>query len=111
MATANLLFPALASRAPTADELDAVRARRLFPTRVIQAIQVQIQNRLIAAVLEGETAAPLPIRLADALPRVQGLLARAIGLGVRQEHVEIPAAPSPAAGTAAGGVASDTPRL
>ena len=111
VATANLLYPALASRAPTEDELDAVRARRLFPTRVIQAIQVQIQNRLIAAVLEGETAAPLPIRLADALPRVQGLLARAIGLGVRQEHVEIPAAPSPAAGTAAGGVASDTPRL
>lgn len=88
VATANLLAPVLAARAPTGAELAAVRARRLWPTRVVQAVQVLIQNRLISSVLAGRTKAPLPLRLAGALPFVQGLLARAVGLGLRPEHVE-----------------------
>ena len=51
---------------------------------------MQVQNRLISGFLDGRSDAPLPIRLAGALPRVQRTLARAIGLGVRQEHVETP---------------------
>ncbi len=90
VAAANLLAPVLATRAPTAAELEAVRARRLFPTRVVQAVQVAVQNRLISGFLDGRSDAPLPIRLAGALPRVQRTLARAIGLGIRREHVETP---------------------
>jgi 2-polyprenyl-6-methoxyphenol hydroxylase-like FAD-dependent oxidoreductase len=92
VATANLLAPALATRAPTEAELAAVRKRRLLPTRVVQAVQVQVQNRLITGFLAGRTDAPLPIRLAGALPFLQRSLARGIGLGVRQEHVRTPAA-------------------
>lgn len=88
VAAANLLAPALATRAPTAAELAAVRARRLLPARVVQAVQVQVQNRLITGVLAGRSDAPLPIRLAGALPLLQRGLARAIGLGLRPEHVE-----------------------
>lgn len=91
VATANLLAPILAARAPTADELDAVRTRRLFPARVVQAVQVQVQARLISAFLAGRTEAPLAMRLAGSMPVLQRALARAIGLGIRQEHVASPA--------------------
>lgn len=92
VATANLLAPVLKERGPTEDELAAVRARRLFPTRVVQAVQVQVQDRLIGGFLAGRTAAPMLVRVAGALPFVQRALARAIGLGVRQEHVRSVAA-------------------
>lgn len=103
VAAANLLAPVLATRAPTADELAAVRARRLFPARVVQAVQVQVQNRLITGVLAGDTAAPLPIRLAGAVPLLQRALARAIGVGLRPEHVATRAAATTTATAVAGG--------
>ncbi len=87
VAAANLLAPVLATRAPSEEELDAVRRRRLWPTRVVQAVQVQVQNRLITGFLAGRSDAPLPIRIAGALPVVQRALARGIGIGVRPEHV------------------------
>jgi 2-polyprenyl-6-methoxyphenol hydroxylase-like FAD-dependent oxidoreductase len=92
VAAANLLAPVLAARAPSGDELDAVRRRRLWPTRIVQAVQVAVQNRLISGILGGRSDAPLPIRVAGALPAVQRALARGIGLGIRQEHVRSPAA-------------------
>lgn len=38
----------------------------------------------------GDIAAPLPIRIVGALPWLQGLTARVIGLGIRQEYVQMP---------------------
>jgi 2-polyprenyl-6-methoxyphenol hydroxylase-like FAD-dependent oxidoreductase len=94
VATANLLAETLRHGRPGADALDAVRARRLFPARVIQAMQVQIQNRMINPTLRGGTLKiPAVVRLIDAVPWLQGLTARLIGMGVRPEHVCSPQAP------------------
>ena len=91
VATANLLAAKLRKGRPTASELGAICARRLFPAKVIQAMQVQIQNRVINPTLRGgELKVPAVIRLVDAVPWLQGLTARIIGMGVRPEHVRSP---------------------
>ena len=97
VATANLLAAKLRDGTLADDDLDAVRQRRLWPTRVTQALQVQIQSNVLApVVVTGENAAleiPLPLRVVNALPPLQRLFARVLGLGVRPEHVETPARP------------------
>ncbi|MDP1582153.1 MAG: FAD-dependent oxidoreductase [Bradyrhizobium sp.] len=93
VATANLLAASLANGCPSEGELDAVRRRREFPVRMTQRMQVVVQNRLISAALKPGGAPlrpPLPVRLINAVPWLQGITARLIGLGVRPEHVEWP---------------------
>jgi 2-polyprenyl-6-methoxyphenol hydroxylase-like FAD-dependent oxidoreductase len=93
VATANLLAEKLRDGCPTEDELDAVRRRRAFPVRVTQALQVVVQNRLISLALQpGDRplTPPLPVRIINALPWLQGITAGFIGLGVRPEHVSSP---------------------
>jgi 2-polyprenyl-6-methoxyphenol hydroxylase-like FAD-dependent oxidoreductase len=91
VATANLLAAKLRHGRPTAGDLRAIGARRLFPAKVIQAIQVQIQNRVINPTLHGGALKiPAVIKLVDAMPWLQGLTARIIGMGVRPEHVRSP---------------------
>jgi 2-polyprenyl-6-methoxyphenol hydroxylase-like FAD-dependent oxidoreductase len=97
VATANLLRDSLADRSVDAAALTPllarVQQRRLFPARVTQAVQVAIQNRLLAPVLQrdGADAAPLgvpwPLRLMQRLPWLQALPAYAVGIGVRPERV------------------------
>jgi 2-polyprenyl-6-methoxyphenol hydroxylase-like FAD-dependent oxidoreductase len=94
VATANLLAGKLRQGAVSAQDLETVRERRLFPVKVVQALQVQIQNRVIHPTLQGGAlSVPLPIRVINAVPWLQGLAAKFIGLGVRQEHVHSPEAP------------------
>ncbi|MEE7489608.1 FAD-dependent oxidoreductase [Methylobacterium oryzae] len=93
VATANLLAePLRAGRLVEAD-LARVQARRMFPVRVTQALQRVIQSRVIATSLAADAPfrAPMALRLLDALPRLQVLPARMIGMGVRPEHVRMPA--------------------
>lgn len=90
VATANLLAARLVDGCPSEHELDAVRRRREFPVRMTQAMQVAVQNRLISVALkpgDGPLKPPLPVRLINAIPWLQGVTARFIGLGVRPEHV------------------------
>jgi 2-polyprenyl-6-methoxyphenol hydroxylase-like FAD-dependent oxidoreductase len=94
VATANLLAAKLTKGCPTEGELDAVRRRREFPVRVTQAMQVMVQNNLISVALkpgDRPLKAPLFARLINALPWLQGITARFIGLGARPEHVHSPA--------------------
>jgi 2-polyprenyl-6-methoxyphenol hydroxylase-like FAD-dependent oxidoreductase len=100
VATANILGPILQTRAPTIDELRRVEARRLLPVRLTQWLQVQIQNRILAATLEqtGPISPPLLLRLFNAIPALRVLPARAVGLGFRPEHVELAAVPPAGAG-------------
>jgi 2-polyprenyl-6-methoxyphenol hydroxylase-like FAD-dependent oxidoreductase len=97
VATANLLAEKLGQGCPTEGELDAVRRRRAFPVRVTQAMQVVVQNNIISAALKpgGEPLKPpLPVRVINAFPWLQGITARLAGLGVRPEHVHSPLAPT-----------------
>jgi 2-polyprenyl-6-methoxyphenol hydroxylase-like FAD-dependent oxidoreductase len=89
VAAANLLGSVLDRDEPVDESiLDRVRRRRLFPTRVTQAVQVAIQNRVLVPTLAGAPLkVPLILRLLNRFPRLRGLPARFIGIGVRPEHI------------------------
>jgi 2-polyprenyl-6-methoxyphenol hydroxylase-like FAD-dependent oxidoreductase len=90
VATANLLAAQLATGCPDEYQLDAVRRRREFPTRMTQNMQVVAQNTIISVALNSanrDLRVPLAVRLINAVPWLQGMTARFIGLGVRPEHV------------------------
>jgi 2-polyprenyl-6-methoxyphenol hydroxylase-like FAD-dependent oxidoreductase len=94
VATANILAARLAHGCPPEDELDEVRQRREFPVRMTQRMQVVAQNNIISMALKpGARSLKVPavMRLITAVPWLQGLTARFIGLGVRPEHVHSPA--------------------
>jgi 2-polyprenyl-6-methoxyphenol hydroxylase-like FAD-dependent oxidoreductase len=90
VATANLLAAKLAHGCPSEDELDAVRRRREFPVKMTQRMQVVVQNNIVNAALKpGNQPLKIPfvMRLVTAVPWLQGITARFVGLGVRPEHV------------------------
>lgn len=89
VAAANILAAPLKEGRVTGALLDAVQRRRTMPMRVIQWLQVQIQNNVLSAVLTS-TARPKPPFAAKFLnwfPVLRRIPARIIGLGVRPEHV------------------------
>jgi 2-polyprenyl-6-methoxyphenol hydroxylase-like FAD-dependent oxidoreductase len=90
VATANLLAGALAQgKTPGDDLLAAVQARREFPTRMTQRIQLAIQDRILAATLsaKGKVRPPLSLRIILSLPGFRRLPTRLLGLGVQPEHI------------------------
>ena len=93
VATANLLATKLRAGTVTGQDLDAVRERRLWPTKATQAAQVAIQDNVLEPVMSGANAeldVPLPMRVLTAVPLLQRLMARLLGMGVRPEHVRSP---------------------
>jgi 2-polyprenyl-6-methoxyphenol hydroxylase-like FAD-dependent oxidoreductase len=95
VAAANILAEPLRDRRVTEAHLLRVQQRRELPTRVIQRVQIFVQNHVIAQVLagRGELRPPLLLRLVGALPWLRRLPARLIGLGIRPEHIRTPARP------------------
>jgi 2-polyprenyl-6-methoxyphenol hydroxylase-like FAD-dependent oxidoreductase len=89
VAAANLLTASLKQGTPSVQTLRAVQARREFPTRVTQGIQVQIQERILNRVLNAreQIHAPALIRALLAIPFARRMAARIVGVGVRPEHV------------------------
>ena len=105
VAAANILAAPLKQGRVTSDLLEAVQRRRTMPMRVIQWLQVQIQNNALSAVLASSARpkSPFPARLLNWFPVLQRIPARIIGLGVRPEHVRTPAVSlSPLAGRGSG---------
>jgi 2-polyprenyl-6-methoxyphenol hydroxylase-like FAD-dependent oxidoreductase len=94
VAAANILAEPLREGRLTDADLAAVQARRLWPVRATQAIQVFLQNRMIAPTLAGTRPLrpPWPVRLLDRFPYLQRLPARVLGLGLQPEHVKTGAA-------------------
>jgi 2-polyprenyl-6-methoxyphenol hydroxylase-like FAD-dependent oxidoreductase len=92
VAAANILAQPLLAGRVGEDELRRVQARREFPTRVIQRLQVFVQERVITGVLgnRDELKPPLAVKLLAALPILRRIPARIIGLGVRPEHIRTP---------------------
>jgi 2-polyprenyl-6-methoxyphenol hydroxylase-like FAD-dependent oxidoreductase len=94
VAAANILAVPLRAHAMAPHYLRAVQKRREWPTRVTQAIQVFVQNRVIARVL-GSTQKPTPplaAKLLNWVPWLRRIPARLLGLGIRPEHVRTPEA-------------------
>ncbi|MGD9844718.1 MAG: FAD-dependent oxidoreductase [Variibacter sp.] len=92
VAAANVLAAPLAHGPVSDGDLAAVQTRRMFPTRVTQAIQVMVQKRVITPVLasRAQLTPPWPARLLNRLPFLQQLIARVVAVGVRPEHVRTP---------------------
>src|SRR4051812_37887470 len=88
VAAANILWEPLRNGRISEDDLARVQKRRDFPTRVTQAIQVFLQDRVISRALaaKGELPAPLAVRLLARFPLLRRIPARLLGLGVRPEH-------------------------
>jgi 2-polyprenyl-6-methoxyphenol hydroxylase-like FAD-dependent oxidoreductase len=92
VAAANILASPLRERAVTSDHLRAVQERRTLPMRVIQKIQVTIQNRFIVALLSSteRPKAPWPVKLLNWFPPLRAIPARLLGVGIRPEHIGTP---------------------
>jgi 2-polyprenyl-6-methoxyphenol hydroxylase-like FAD-dependent oxidoreductase len=88
-AAARLLAGSLRDGAVPSRRLGRVRQRRLLPTAVTQMVQRQIQTRVLSRILAGDQpiGTPRVLQLLDRHPVLQGLPARAIGIGVLPEHV------------------------
>ncbi len=89
VAAANILAQPLKAGTVTPDDLREVQKRRMFPTRVTQAIQVAAQNTIIGPTLKlrEQPKPPFALRLMQTFPFLQRIPARLLGLGVRREHV------------------------
>jgi 2-polyprenyl-6-methoxyphenol hydroxylase-like FAD-dependent oxidoreductase len=91
VATANLLAEKLRSGPVSVDDLRKVQARREWPTRLIQGMQVFIHHRVVTGRTSSyKRSLPLIIRLLKWFPILRQLPARFIGLGPRPEHFRSP---------------------
>ena len=89
VAAANALAGPL-QRGPVGNgPLAAVQARRQGPVKMMQALQVAIQNRVLTPLLaaKGPIKVPWPAKLLDAIPLLRQIPARVMGMGFRMEHV------------------------
>jgi len=92
VATANILSPALNYREVDDALLARVQQRREFPTRLTQMLQVFVHKGLETIFRNlGPMRPPLPLRIAVRVPGFQHLVGRVVGIGVRPEHVQLPA--------------------
>ncbi len=92
VAAANILAAPLKEGRVTDALLDAVQQRRTMPMRVIQWLQIQIQNNVLSPVLgtQKRPKPPFAVKFFNWFPVLRRIPARLIGLGVRPEHVHTP---------------------
>jgi 2-polyprenyl-6-methoxyphenol hydroxylase-like FAD-dependent oxidoreductase len=87
VATANLLAEKLRSGPVSVNDLRKVQARREWPTRLIQGMQVFIHRRVVTGRASGhKDSLPFVLRLLKWFPILRQFPARFIGLGPRPEH-------------------------
>jgi len=92
VATANILARPLSENYVSLSHLQKVQLRREFPTKATQWGQVQVQERILSAVLgsQQQVRPPWFLRLFKKFPVLRRIPARLIGIGVRPEHVKTP---------------------
>ena len=87
VATANLLAGKLRTGSVSVDDLRKVQARREWPTRLIQAMQVFIHRRVVTGrTSDPNGSLPFVFRLLKWFPILRQIPARFIGIGPRPEH-------------------------
>ncbi len=94
VAASNILAAPLRENRVSDSDVEAVQARREWPTRMTQRFQLIMQNTIIGPTLAatGTAKPPLALRVLTRLPFFSRLPARVMGLGFRPEHVETRAA-------------------
>ena len=93
VAAANILAGPLAAGDNVGPLLHKVQDRRLFPTRVIQAAQKAVHDRVLTPLVVRKAVldkVPLPLRIFQRIPFLSRIPARLVGLGVRREHIRSP---------------------
>lgn len=88
VAAANILAAPLQAHEVSQEVLAAVQRRRMFPTRMTQAVQ-SFAHQGFARVFEnpGPLHAPWQFRAAMRIPGIHRVLGYAVGMGARPEHV------------------------
>ncbi|BCO83771.1 FAD-dependent oxidoreductase [Mycobacterium paraintracellulare] len=90
VAAANILCAPLRDGRLRDADLAKVQRRRELPARVIQAIQVFAQDRVIAPNLNGGDLSPIPIPAIVGRGPLRSIPPIAFGRGLRPEHVRTP---------------------
>jgi len=92
VAAANILAAPLREGGVTLEHLRQVQERRTLPMRVIQRMQVTVQNNIITRVLASteRPRAPFAAKLFNWFPVLRRIPARVIGVGIRPEHIRTP---------------------
>ncbi len=87
VATANLLAQQLRAGPVSIDDLRRVEARREWPTRLIQAMQVFVHRHVVTGQSSHrKDSLPFVVRLLKWFPALRQIPARFIGIGPRPEH-------------------------
>ncbi len=93
VAAANILGPTFRSRGPGSRDLRRVQRRRELPTRVVQAFQLKVLSELYRSPKDGRRQTDaVALRLVRKVPPARHLVGRFIGVGIRPEHITVPAA-------------------
>jgi 2-polyprenyl-6-methoxyphenol hydroxylase-like FAD-dependent oxidoreductase len=89
VAAANILSRPLREGPVPVELLRKVQRRREWPTRIMQAVQIFVQTRIISNVLRLQTQPrpPFILKLFNRFPWLRRIPARLIGMGFRPEHV------------------------
>ena len=96
VATANVLAGPLSRGEPIDRLLAKVQARRWLPTRLVQAAQRAVHERVLRPLMLGDLAQPerppFPVRLLDRFALLQRIPGYLTGHEIRMEHVRSPRA-------------------
>ncbi len=92
VAAANRLAAPLKAGTANEEDLRAIEARRTFPVRFTQGLQLTMQNQIIRRALAGtqKPKPPLLFKLFDMFPVLQRIPGRLLAVGVRPEHIHTP---------------------
>src|SRR5215469_4501308 len=91
VATANLLAEKLRAGPVSVDDLRNVQARREWPTRLIQTMQVFIHRHVVTGQTSNrKDSLPFVVSLLKWFPVLRQIPARFIGIGPRPEHIRSP---------------------
>ena len=94
VAAANRLAGPLRVGRVTDEDLEAIQQRRTLPLRFTQWLQLTVQRRIIAQVLETRERPKPPafLKLFNSFPILRRIPAQLIGIGIRPEHIRTPEA-------------------
>jgi 2-polyprenyl-6-methoxyphenol hydroxylase-like FAD-dependent oxidoreductase len=92
VAAANILAEPLRNGAVTLDTLKRVQARREWPTKLTQRLQLALQNNVIGPAMQNTGERPRAPWMMKMLqwPLLRRIPGRLIAVGVRPEHIRTP---------------------
>ncbi|MBW8744254.1 MAG: FAD-dependent monooxygenase, partial [Sphingomonas sp.] len=93
VAAANILAGPMARGEDLDRLIPRVQQRRMLPVKIIQGLQRTVHARVIGAAFRSQAPklGALP-KLVNAVPLLQRIPARILGLGIRREHIRSPEA-------------------